>query len=337
MKIARRLLGKEATMKRTIAFFGIAFAVSFAMVPQVHSDDRLRVNVFPGPQHVALYVAQDKGLFAKRGLVVEIQFTPNAKAQRDALADGRIEIAQSAVDNAVAMVEDAKKDVIIVAGGGNGMLNLFVRPEIKSYDAIRGKSVVVDSPDTAYALVLYKMLALKGVKKGDYGVFQGGDCMRRFNGIRNDPNNVAVLLNFPCNILAEREGYPNWGSAADALGAYQADGIWVMRQWARQHPDTLVKYIEAIIEGLRWASRPENKSETAAIVAKALKVAPDVAEKSVEGAVGPQGGLDKDARISMAGFRTLLSLRAEMMGGSDLKPEKYLDLSYYDRALAGMK
>jgi ABC-type nitrate/sulfonate/bicarbonate transport system substrate-binding protein len=82
------------------------------------------------------------------------------------------------------MVEAGKKDVIIVAGGGNGMLNLFVRPEIKSYDDIRGKAVVVDSPDTAYALVLYKMLALKGLKKADYGVFQGGDCMRRFNGIR---------------------------------------------------------------------------------------------------------------------------------------------------------
>jgi ABC-type nitrate/sulfonate/bicarbonate transport system substrate-binding protein len=329
---------REATMNWIMAILEAAFVALMAVVPQANAEDRLRVNVFPGPQHVALYVAQERGLFAKRGLAVEIQFTPNAKAQREALADGSIEIAQSAVDNAVAMVEDMKKDVIIVAGGGNGMLNLFVRPEIKSYDAIRGKTVVVDSPDTAYALVLYKMLALKGIKKTEYGVFQGGDCMRRLNGIRNDPNNVAVLLNFPCNILAEREGYPDWGSAADALGAYQADGIWVMRDWARQHPETMVKYIEAIIEGLRWASRSENKGETAAIVAKILKVAPDVAEKSVEGAVGPHGGLDKDAGINMAGFRTLLSLRAEMIGGSaDLRPEKYLDSSYYDRALAALK
>jgi ABC-type nitrate/sulfonate/bicarbonate transport system substrate-binding protein len=297
----------------------------------------LRVNAFPGPQHVALYVAKEKGLFAKRRLNVEITFTPNAKAQRDGLADGSIDIAQAAVDNAVAMVEAGKKDVIIVAGGGNGMLNLFVRPEIKSYEDIRGKAVVVDSPDTAYAFVLYKMLALKGLKKADYGVFQGGDCMRRFNGIRNDPNNVAVLLNFPCNVLADREGYPNWGSAAEALGAYQADGIWVMREWAHAHGDTLVKYIEAIIEGLRWASKPENKAETAAIVGKTLKVAPDVAEKSVEGAVGPRGGLDKDARVNMEGFKKLLSLRSEMTGGPELKPEKYLDLTYYDRALAGIK
>ena len=305
--------------------------------PDSRADELLRVNVFPGPQHVALYVAKEKGLFAKRGLNVEITFTPNAKAQRDGLADGSIDIAQAAVDNAVAMVEAGKKDVIIVAGGGNGMLNLFVRPEIKSYDDIRGKAVVVDSPDTAYAFVLYKMLALKGLKKADYGVFQGGDCMRRFNGIRNDPNNVAVLLNFPCNVLADREGYPNWGSAAEALGAYQADGVWVMREWAHAHGDTLVKYIEAIIEGLRWASKPENKAETAAIVGKTLKVAPDVAEKSVEGAVGPRGGLDKDAHVNMEDFKKLLSLRSEMTGGPELKPEKYLDLSYYDRALAGVK
>jgi len=323
-------------LQRTVLVFA-AMLIVFLPGPDTRADELLRVNVFPGPQHLALYVAKERGLFAKRGLNVEISFTPNAKAQRDGLADGSIDIAQAAVDNAVAMVEVGKKDVIIVAGGGNGMLNLFVRPEIKSYDDIRGKAVVVDSPDTAYAFVLYKMLALKGLKKADYGVFQGGDCMRRFNGIRNDPNNVAVLLNFPCNVLADREGYPNWGSAAEALGAYQADGIWVMREWARTHSDILVKYIEAIVEGLRWASKPENKAETAAIVGKVLKVAPDVAEKSVEGAVGPKGGLDKDARVNMAGFRNLLSLRSEMTGGPELKPEKYLDLSYYDRALATTK
>ena len=324
-------------MRRIGLLVGAACAISMISAAQAPAEERLRVNVFPGPQHLALYVAQDKGLFSKRGLTVEIQFTPTSKAQRDALADGSIEIAQSAVDNAVAMVEGARKDVIIVAGGSNGMLNLFVRPELKSYDAIRGKSVVVDAPDTAYALVLYKMLALKGIKKGEYGIAPGGDCMRRFNGIRNDPNNVAVLLNLPCSILAEREGYPNWGSAADALGAYQADGVWVMRDWARQHPDTLVKYLEAIIEGLRWASRPENRGETAAIVGKYLNVAPDIAERSVEGAVGARGGLDKDARLNAEGFRNLLALRVEMIGGSaDVSPEKYVDLSYYERAFANV-
>jgi ABC-type nitrate/sulfonate/bicarbonate transport system substrate-binding protein len=230
----------------------------------------------------------------------------------------------------VAMVDAMNQDVVIVAGGGNGMLDLFVRPEIKSYDDIRGKSVVVDSPDTAYAFVLYRMLELKGIKRSDYRVYQGGDCMRRLDGLRNDAKNAAVLLNFPCNVLAQREGYPDWGSAADALGAYQADGVFVLRSCAQ-----LVGYLAAIIDGLRWASDPAHRAETIAIVAKTLKVAPDVAEKSVEGAIGPRGGLDADARINREGFNTLLSLRAEMTGAAaPTSPEKYLDLNYYDRALA---
>ena len=323
-------------MQRIGVFSAFAVAVAVAMTAQARGEEHLLVNVFPGPQHLALYVAKDKGLFAKRGLSVDVEFTPTSKEQRDALADGRAQIAQAAVDNAVAMVESAKKDVIIVSDGSNGMLSLFVRPEVKSYDDIRGKAVVVDAPDTAYALVLYKMLALKGVRRSEYDIFQGGDCMRRLNGIR-DPKNAAVLLNFPCTVLAEREGYPNWGSAAEALGAYQADGAFVMREWAQQHRETLVNYLQAIVEALRWASRPENRAETAAIVAKYLKVAPDVAEKSVEGALGPHGGLDKDARVNMAGFRNMLQLRAEMIGGlPDIRPEKYLDLSYYERAVAGL-
>jgi ABC-type nitrate/sulfonate/bicarbonate transport system substrate-binding protein len=305
---------------------------------RAYCAERLRVDVFRGPQHIALYVAQEKGLFAERGLDVDIVFTPTAKAQREALADGSVEIAQSAVDNAVAMVDAMNKDVVIVAGGGNGMLDLFVRPEIKSYDDIRGKSVVVDSPDTAYAFVLYRMLELKGIKRSDYGVYQGGDCMRRLNGLRNDPDNAAVLLNFPCNVLAQREGYPDWGSAADALGAYQADGVFVLRSWAQTHSQQLVSYLGAIIDGLRWASDPAHRDETVAIVAKTLKVAPDVAEKSVEGAIGPHGGLDPDARLNRDGFNTLLSLRAEMTGAAaPAAAEKYLDLTYYHRALANSK
>ncbi len=324
-------------MQRIGVLSAVAVAGALAFTNQARCEEHLLVNVFPGPQHLALYVAKEKGLFEKRGLSVDVQFTPTSKAQRDALADGSVQIAQAAVDNAVAMVEGAKKDVVIVSGGSNGMLSLFVRPEIKTYDDIRGKAVVVDAPDTAYALVLYKMLALKGIKRSDYDVFQGGDCMRRLNGIRNDPKNAAVLLNFPCTVLAEREGYPNWGSAAEALGAYQADGAFVMREWAQKNRETLVNYLQSIVEALRWASRPENRSETAAIVAKYLKVAPDVAEKSVEGALGPRGGLDKDARLNAEGFRNLLQLRAEMIGGlSDIRPEKYLDLSYYDRAVAGL-
>jgi hypothetical protein len=54
-------------------------------------------------------------------------------------------------------------------------------------------------------------------------------------------------------------------------------------------------------------------------------------------AVGPNGGLAKDARFDIEGFRTTLRLRAEFLGQAQpADPNKYLDLSLYERALAGL-
>jgi ABC-type nitrate/sulfonate/bicarbonate transport system substrate-binding protein len=301
------------------------------------AETRVRVNVFANPQNIALFAARDKGLFARRGLAVEIQFTPNSRAQRTGLVQGRFEIAQSAVDNAVALVEVEKADVIIVAGGSDGLNELMVRPEIDQYADIRGRAVVVDQPDTAYALLLYKMLAVHGLHTGDYRVIPGGDCAARRAAVQPDRGGVAAMMNPPCNFIMRKEGFKSFGRPTEVVGPYLADGIWVMRPWARQNADTLVRYLQAIIEGYRWSADAANRAEAAAIVARYLEVDADVAAHSVEAGLGPQGGLAKDAGIDIAGFGNTLKLRAEMMGGSrNADPRKYLDLSYYRRALAGL-
>jgi ABC-type nitrate/sulfonate/bicarbonate transport system substrate-binding protein len=310
----------------------MALAMALAASAQ---EARLRVNTFPGPQNLALFVAQDEGLFSKRGLAVEIAFTANSQAQRDGLVKGAFEIAQAGVDNAVALVEAAKQDVIIVSGGSNGMNELIVRPEIKSYDDIRGKTVVVDAPNTAYAFLLYKMLALKGLNKADYAVWPAGGCTQRLDAMRGDATRVAAMMNPPCNLIAAKEGYHAFGRATDVIGNYQADGAWVMRAWAKDNSAVLTKYLEATIEGYRWGADPANRAEAAAIVAKHLRLDPAIAVQSLETAVST--GLAKDARFDMEGFKTTLRLRAEFAGGDAApNPERYLDLSYYQRALSTM-
>jgi ABC-type nitrate/sulfonate/bicarbonate transport system substrate-binding protein len=321
---------------RARQLWGASLALAMATSAAPAQETRLRVNTFPGPQNLALFAAQDKGLFSKRGLGVEIAFTPNSQAQRDGLVKGAFEIAQAAVDNAVAVVEAAKQDVIIVSGGSNGMNEFIVRHEIKSYDDIRGKTVVVDAPNTAYAFLLYKMLALKGLKKADYNVLPAGGCTQRLEAMRADATRVAAMMNPPCNILAAKEGYYSFGRATDVIGNYQADGAWVMRAWAKDNSAVLAKYLEAAIEGYRWGASPSNRAEAAAMVAKHLKLDPAIAAQSLETILS--GGLAQDARFDMEGFKTTLKLRAEFAGGdASADPARYLDLSYYQRALAALK
>jgi hypothetical protein len=50
----------------------------------------------------------------------------------------------------------------------------------------------------------------------------------------------------------------------------------------------------------------------------------------------PKFGIAKDARFDMEGFKNVLALRAEIegsWGGKAPAPDRYLDLSYYERAL----
>jgi ABC-type nitrate/sulfonate/bicarbonate transport system substrate-binding protein len=315
----------------------VALCVGISLSPVTAQETKLRVNVFPSPQNLPLYVAQDKGLFAKRGLAIEILVTPNSQAQRDGLVNGRFEIAQAGVDNALALVEVAKKDVVIVSGGSTGLNEMVVRPEIKSYEDIRGKTVVVDATNTAFALLLYKMLDLKGIKKGEYGIHPAGACSFRRDAMKSDPNKVAAMMNPPCSTFAKKDGYPSFGMATDVIGPYLADGHWVMRAWAKANGETLVKYLQTIIEGYRWAADPANRTEVVAIMAKHLKIDNDIAAHAVELEVGPNGGLAKDANFDMVGFRNTLKLRAELEGGDpNADPKKYIDLSYHQRALQGM-
>jgi ABC-type nitrate/sulfonate/bicarbonate transport system substrate-binding protein len=181
------------------------------------------------------------------------------------------------------------------------------------------------------------MLSLKGLQKGDYAVLPAGNCQARLEKMRAEAKNAAAMLNLPCSIIARNEGFRTFARAVDVVGPYQADGVWMLRSWLAANSDTVVKYLRAVIEARRWADRPENKTQLVAMIAKYLKSDPAVEMQSVQLAVGPNGGLAQDARFDIEGFRTTLRLRAEFVGqATPADPNKYLDLSVYERALAGL-
>ena len=169
---------------------------------------------------------------------------------------------------------------------------------------MRGKTVIVDAPNTAYALVLYKVLKDNGLNKGDYIVKPVGGTTQRLEAMTKDKTYAAAILNPPFSFRAVQAGLKDMGAAARAMGAYQADGIFVMRDWAKANSDTLVRYIRANVEGLRWAFDPANKAETIQLLADRLKLSPDVAVRTYAVATDPAEGLAKDANSIWTDSRT---------------------------------
>lgn len=326
---------------RTLMTATLAGAAMLGTISATAAQTPLKVMVFPGLSNLPIFAAQHKDLFAKQGLAIELLNTPNSDVLRDGLAQGNHQVAHAAVDNAVAMVELAKADVVIVTGGDNGFNRIFVQPEINGYADLRGKAVVVDAPNTAYALLLYKVLKDHGLNKGDYTVRPVGGTTARLEAMTKDKANAAAgVLNPPFAFRAREAGLKDMGPAATAIGAYQAGGAFVMREWAKANSDTLVRYIKAYIEGSRWALDPANKDEAIALLAERLKLSPQIAAQSYAVAINPAEGIAKDVRFDMAGFNNTLKLRAEIegqWGGNPPPAAKYIDLSYYDRALSSIR
>jgi ABC-type nitrate/sulfonate/bicarbonate transport system substrate-binding protein len=182
------------------------------------------------------------------------------------------------------------------------------------------------------------MLEIKGLKKSDYVVKPVGGSFRRYEVMVQDNNNAASMLNPPFSIRAVKDGLKSLGSSVDVTGPYQAGGAFVLRTWGKANADTVVKYIQANVEGLRWAMNPANKAEVITMISERLKLPEDIATASYEMAIDPHKGFAKDAKFDMEGFRNALELRAETLrtpGTDPSKPEKYLDLSYYQRAITG--
>jgi ABC-type nitrate/sulfonate/bicarbonate transport system substrate-binding protein len=327
---------RKTTRKAVIG--ALAGAALMATSGAASAQTPLKVIVFPTLANLAQYAALSQGYYSKRGLAVDLIGTPNSDETRDGLAQGRYQIAHGGVDNAVAQVENDKVDLFIVIGGNNGFNSLIVQPEIRSYEDLRGKTMAVDSPLTAFAILMYKMLDVKGLKRSDYTVKAVGGSPQRFAALSKDKTYAGAILNPPFTLQAQDAGLKDLGAAIGVVGPYQSDGGWVLRSWAKANEDTLVRYLQGNIEGIRFALNPANKTAMAGILAERLKLPPEIAARSLQ-LVLDQKGFAADAKFDMEGFRNVLKLRADMLGtwgGTPPAPEKYLDLSYYQRALAGL-
>ena len=296
----------------------------------------LAVMVFPGTQTLALFAAQALGYFARRDLTVELKPAPNSEEQRKGLAAGRYPIVHGAADQCVALVEASKVDAIVVAGGDNGFNHLFVQPEIPRIADLRGRTLVADVTNTGWSFVLYDILKRHGLSRGDVIIHEAGAPFRRFEAMCADKTMAAAILNPPFAIRARRAGLGDMGAVVDTIGSYLGTVPYVLRSWANANSDALVGYLAGCIEGLRWVLDPAAKADAIKLVGERLEVPLDIAEEMVAAATDPVRGLAKDAAFDFQGFRTVLKLRADFEGRTPAPPEKYFDLSFHRRAIAGL-
>jgi ABC-type nitrate/sulfonate/bicarbonate transport system substrate-binding protein len=303
----------------------------------------VNVIVFPGGFNWPIWVAQEKGLFAKNGIEVKTTPTPSSVFQLTNLIDGKFDIAMTAIDNLIAYREgqgEAPKlgsDLIAFMGSDNGFLRLVTVPEVKSFGDLRGKTLSVDALTTGYAFVLLEILERNGLLKDkDYATERAGGVLQRFQALM-DKKHAGTLLLSPFEVQAEARGFNRLANAIDVLGRYQGLVGGARKAWAEANRESVVGYIRAFSAAVDWLYDSRNKDEAIAIFLKNLPNAnAQAAETAYKVLLSPTDGFQKKARIDMEGVKTVLALRSKY--GQPRKsladPFPYYDPSFYNAAMA---
>jgi ABC-type nitrate/sulfonate/bicarbonate transport system substrate-binding protein len=318
----------------------LGFAV-LGLASLVHAQTPLRVISFPGGANLPLWVAEDKGLFAREQLAVTVSPTPNSVELVQSLIKNEEDIAMAAFDNVVAYQEgqgevqlSATPDFFAFMGFSRGTVRLVVSPDVKSYDDLRGKTLGVDAVATGYSLVLQKLLQLGGLKEGDYRLESVGATGTRAQALMENKFSGTILTT-PLEIAPESRGYRRLANAVDVIGPYQTIVGMARRSWAMTNRDALVSFIRASTEAIDWLFDPKNRTEAVAIYGKHLPNVPeDAAQRHVNALLGEREGFTRGGALDSEGMMTVLRIRSEL--GRPQKtladPARYVDERYRQAA-----
>ena len=296
----------------------------------------LVVSAFPNAKALPLWLGDARGIFSRFGIDLSIDLTPGSDVQREKLVDGRIHIAQAAVDNALQLIVEGH-DVIIAMGGECGMNDFIVQADVASFADLRGRALVVDAPNTAYALLARKLLSGVGLTADvDYEIRPIGNASKRFQAMLDDPFNAGGVMNPPFSSEAKLRGMRSLGRLTDLLGPYQAGGAFLLRAWAETNSGALEAYMKAYVTSLRQVLDPANREASVALLMEKLQLTPEVASAAYDQLVEPGFGFQHDAKLDLRGMDNMLVTRAQTQGSDPRLAaiEAYVDEAWHRRALA---
>ena len=301
-------------------------------------------------QSLPMMAAQELGYYEREDLDVEYQKVSSSIQQFESLRDDRYDVVQTSPDN-VANYRYNAGNPIGTRVDGQGfmgmdygmMLAVVARPDIESIKDLRGRTVSVDAPASGFAYVLYKILTLHGLRRGeDYTVVSTGGVFDRYRSLMETDDFDATLLSGGFETRAKNAGYKLLDSVYDIADPYL--GVWAAAKstWLRENAELAAAFIAAYREATRWCFDPANRESCLELLMRAPRTDRSLAEQLYEIQLREGVGNVPDAGIDPAAVLSVLKLREEFDGFEDPQDvdaiaradgELY-DLSHYRAAAA---
>ncbi|AWS41579.1 ABC transporter substrate-binding protein [Streptosporangium sp. 'caverna'] len=230
-------------------------------------------------------VAQERGLFAKNGLKVELKYFDSYTDSLTALATGNIDANSQTLNDTLASVSGgAKQTIVLVNDNSTGNDQIIARPGISTVADLKGMTVAAEQGTVDHYLLL---LALQkaGLTEKDitFKPLPTDAAAAAFKAGQVDA--VGVFAPFTTTAL-ELSGSKAVATSKDFPGAIP-DHLAVDKALVAERPDEVQALVKTWFETLRWIAA--NRTEANAIMAK-------------------RGGVDEAAYASYDAGTTIFSL-----------------------------
>jgi len=224
--------------------------------------------------YLPLWIAVEEGLGKKYGLDLKAIYAGRIRPQQ-LLATGEVPFVMATGTGALTSHILGVKDQVIIMTTVNRVNSaIFSRPEIKSTEELRGKTVATGRPgafgDTMVRYVLRAKLGL--VPDRDVKMLPIGEAQLAFPALERGIVQAASLT-IPFTLMAKKMGYRELVDYDKAGVVYPYNTITTLRQTPSKNPDLAERLLKTIIEAI-FVSKTE-KEKSLAVLKKYMKGTPD--------------------------------------------------------------
>ncbi|MCL5960872.1 MAG: ABC transporter substrate-binding protein [Chloroflexi bacterium] len=218
-----------------------------------------------------MWVAKERGFFAKNGLDAELVFIEGGTKAVQTLIAGDVPFTVAGGSGVVAAVTGGAELSIIASMGNTYPYKLIAASSIKKPEDLKGKKLGVSKFGSSSDFALRQ--ALKAIKldpEKDVQILQiGGDSTR--TAALQAGSIDATVLNPPGTSIVAKKGFNiilDMSTLPDL--EYQFATIAANKAYLKSHRDIAQRFMKAIVEAIQFEKT--NKDETKKIIAKYSKL-----------------------------------------------------------------
>lgn len=252
------------TLNRSLLTFsiGCAWLISSPFCFAAASFEPVTVGYssFSGA-YLPLWIAVEERLGRKHGIDLRAIYAGRIRPQQ-LLASGEVPFVMATGTGALTSHILGVKDQVIVLVTVNKVNSaIFSRPDIKSAEELRGKTVATGRPgafgDTMVRYVLRAKLGL--VPDRDVKMLPIGEAQLAFPALERGIVQAASLT-IPFTLIAKKMGYRELVNYDKAGVIYPYNTITALRQTPKNFPDLTERLLKTMIEGSHVAKTDKEKS-----------------------------------------------------------------------------